>query len=60
MNEEMMMEMLKTMLPINGEFTFGELKTTYRIFLTKIKGKDHLVIAIPLEKEQEPKNEQKT
>ena len=45
-------EMLKTMMPIEGEITLGEATFKYRIFLSKIKGKEHIIIAIPTEEKE--------
>ena len=45
-------DMLKMMMPLEGEITLGEATFKYRIFLSKIKGKQNIIIAIPTEEKE--------
>ena len=41
------MDLLKVILPLKGEITIGDAEFEYHVFVSKFKGKEALIIAIP-------------
>lgn len=52
---DFMMNMLKMMMPLEGKLTIADSEIPFRIFTTKIRGKEHIVIAIPTEEDDNEK-----